>query len=137
MRRAAALLLLATAIAGAACADTLPDQDRRILTAAPAAKTTADILWKEYQDDRAGAERKYWGKAVEITGPVSRLLAATETSGPVLMFDQDQTLGVEAHLLDDQADEILKSIADKRRVTLRCFCEHFNRNVILKSCVKP
>jgi hypothetical protein len=52
------------------CADRLPDQDLRILRATPVAKLSSDILWQEYQADARAADKKYWGKAVEVSGKV-------------------------------------------------------------------
>lgn len=119
----------------AACADRLPDQDLRILSATPAAKLSTDVLWSDYQADRRAADRKYWGTAVEITGKVS----AVSQSPPRIMFLQSDkpAAGIEARLLDDRAAATLASSPAGERVTLRCFCEGLQTNVILKSCIKP
>jgi hypothetical protein len=45
--------------------------------------------------------------------------------------------GVEARLLDDRASATLAASPVGERVTLRCFCEGLETNVILKSCIKP
>jgi hypothetical protein len=126
--------MLGAALAIAACADTLPDQDRRITEAMPAAKLSVEFLWKDYQADRAAADRKYWGKAVDISGKVT----SVETTAPRrLMFEVQPPHGVEARLLDDQAAAILTSAVVGERVTLRCFCAGLSGSVILSSCIRP
>jgi hypothetical protein len=127
-------LLVAVAALAAACADRLPDQDLRILNAAPAAKLSADVLWNDYSTDRRAADRKYWGKAVELTGKVSSVLQ----DPPRLVFavSAEPSARIEARLLDEQADATLAASPAGERVTLRCFCEGLQERVILKSCIK-
>lgn len=118
----------------AGCVDRLPAQDRRILDAVPAAKLTVDDLSRDYQQDRKAADRRYWGKAIEISGVVSS--TRDEAMGAALIFaDANGTPIVEAGLLDDQAKAILASTADSRRVRLRCYCDGTNGRVVLKSCI--
>src|SRR5262245_18940655 len=135
MRRALlALSLIVAAVTSAACANTLPDQDRRITEATPSEKLSADYLWKSYQTDHKAADRKYWGKAIDVSGKVT----SAEASPPSrVMFELAAPNGVEARLLDDQAADILKSVVVGERTTLRCFCAGQSGNVVLKSCIKP
>jgi tRNA_anti-like len=118
-----------------ACAGRLPDQDLRILQAAPVAKLPADLLWKEYQADKRAADRKYWGNAIEVSGKISTI----DQTPPRVMFAQQSKpdLGVEANLLDERARGVLADAAVGQRITLRCFCEGLQRNLILKSCIRP
>ena len=46
-------------------------------------------------------------------------------------------LGVRANLLDEQAPAILAKTKEDPRVTLKCYCEGLDGNLILKSCVRP
>jgi len=117
-----------------ACADHLPDQDLRILQTTSVAKLSTDILWSEYQTDKKAADRKYRGKAIEVSGKVSSVVPESPAR---LMFLplKESTAGVEARLLDDQAKAGLATAAAEH-VTLRCFCEGLATNVVLKSCVK-
>jgi hypothetical protein len=118
-----------------ACVDRLPDQDLRIVSATPAAKLSTDVLWADYQADRNAADRKYWGKAIEITGKVTR---STEDPARIIFLSSPESqAGVEARLLDERAGETLAASPAGERVTLRCFCEGMQGNVILKSCIKP
>lgn len=131
----AIVMTLTFAAAGAGCVDRLPDQDLRILSAAPAAKLSTSVLWSDYQADRRAADKRYWGKALEVTGKVSSVLQ----DPPRIMFLQttEPGGGVEARLLDDRATATLAASPIGERVTLRCFCEGRQTNVILKSCIKP
>src|SRR5580704_6589144 len=99
---AAAAMIFATA-----CARTLPDQDRRIVSVAPDAKLSADMLWKDFQSGGADTSRRYHGRALVVSGVVTRVNAsATQTS---LFFAQSSDHGIVANLLDDQAAMIAKA----------------------------
>ena len=112
----------------AACADTLPEQDRRITVTPPAFKLSTTGLWQEFQKDAAGARKKYWGKALEITGAVT---AAETTPKPHVAFDH-----VEASLLEDTAPDAIKASVVGQHVTLRCFCAGLaDATVKLTSCI--
>jgi hypothetical protein len=136
-RRTARFLALAALSISFGCADRLPDQDLRILQAVPVAKLSTDILWKEYQTDKRVADRKYWGKAVEVTGKATEVLQ--EAPMPRIMFGQAPkagSAGVEARLLEEQAAQALATAAVGQRITVRCFCEGLAGNVVLKSCIR-
>lgn len=127
---AAAVVIFATA-----CVRTLPDQDRRIVSVAPDAKLSADMLWKDFQSDAVDAGRRYHGRALVVSGVVTRVnTSATQTS---LFFAQAADRGIVLNLLDDQAAVIAKAAMPGERMTLKCFCEGFDVNLILKSCVRP
>ena len=134
-RVAGIALLLALCWLATGCADRLPDQDLRILQATPSVKLTTDLLWSEYQADRRAADRKYWGNAVEVSGKIS----SVEQNPPRIMFVQQMKpeAGVQANLLDERARGVLADAAAGQRITLRCFCEGLQTNVVLKSCIRP
>ena len=137
MRRPITAVALFTLLASlaAACADRLPDQDLRILQASPVAKLTTDLLWSEYQADRRAANRKYWGNAIEVSGKISSL----EQTPPRVTFvhEAKSGAGVQANLLEERARGVLADAAAGQRITLRCFCEGLQTNVVLKSCIRP
>ena len=122
-------------VLGSACVSRLPDQDLRILNATPVVKLSSDLLWKDYVADKAAADKKYWGKAIEMSGRVSTVIPEAPAR---LMFlpERDAKNGVEARLLDDRAKDTLTGANAGERITLRCFCEGLQGNVILKSCIK-
>jgi hypothetical protein len=121
-------------IAAAGCVDRLPDQDRRITVTPAAFKLSAEFLWKEYKGNQTEADRKYWGKALAVTGVVTRL---GDDGAARIVFEQESPLGVEANLLEDQAKDILAEAKPGERLTLKCYCSGLSTNVILKSCVRP
>jgi hypothetical protein len=129
---AAATLILVTMWA---CSSTLPDQDRRIVSTTPDAKLSVDVLWKDFQSNAADAARRYHGRALVITGVVTSI--TTAPTGPAILFGQAGDHGVLARLLDDQSAAIVKTATPGQRLTLKCFCEGVDVNLILKSCVKP
>jgi hypothetical protein len=138
MRHRALLVLIAGGLAAsAACMDRLPDQDLRILSATPVARLSADILWQEYQTDSAAADRAYWGKPIVVTGTVTSRGTADVPTDTFVLFGQNETFGVRANLLDEQARAILAEAMPDRKLTLKCFCEGLSGHVVLKSCVKP
>jgi hypothetical protein len=118
------------------CVDRLPDQDLRILAATPAARLSADILWKDYTTDAAKANREYFGEAIVVTGNVTAFGTNAPTERFVL-FGQTNDYGVRANLLEEQAAAILERAQKEPKMTLKCFCEGLNGHVILKSCVLP
>lgn len=131
MRRLSVGVAFLAAFAG--CAETLPEQDRRIYAATPAAKLSADVLWKDYQADSAAADRQYWGKALEVSGNIAAISSAPPRA--FLTFAEGDQAGVRAELLDDESAAILEAVKVGDRVTLRCFCEGLDGTVRLKSCV--
>jgi hypothetical protein len=132
---ARALAAVAALILSASCARTLPDQDRRIVSIAPDAKLSVDMLWRDFQAGAPEANRRYHGRALVVSGVVTRVNASATAAS--VFFAQAADRGVTANLLDDQAAAISKAAAPGQRLTLKCFCEGFDGNVILKSCVRP
>jgi hypothetical protein len=131
-RRSIALGLLAAVTA--ACMDTLPDQDRRILDAHPSAKLSTTQLWKAYAADPKAADKQYWGKAIEVSGKIWSVHPEAPAS---VMFVEQDPHGVQADLLEDQSAAILKDATPGAHVILRCYAAGFKGDVILKSCVRP
>lgn len=115
------------------CADTLPDQDLRILAAVPVQKLSADILWEEYQSGADAADARYWGKAIEVTGVVTA--ADSDGIDAYVLFGQTEAFGVRANALDDQASELVAAAKVGERLTVKCFCAGLDGHVVLKSCV--
>lgn len=127
--------VVAIVLAGVSCARTLPDQDRRIVSIAPDAKLSADVLWKDFQTDAPGATRRYHGHAIIFSGVVTRVDRTGPT--PAIFFLQAGDRGILANLLDDTAEAVAKAASVGDRLTLKCFCEGLAGNLVLKSCVKP
>ena len=138
MRRLVMSVACAAAIVAAGCAAHLPDQDRRILDASPSAKTSPEALWKEFQTDARAANRAYHGRAIDVSGKIGAVLQ--DAAGSRIMFTVQPppgTAAVEARLLDDRAAATVAGLSAPQRLTLRCFVEGLETNLILKSCIKP
>jgi hypothetical protein len=129
---------IATLLAVVSCANHLPDQDLRILTAQPAAKLSASDLWKDFQGDAAAAKSRYFGKAVDISDAPTAI-EPNATAGSRMIFLQAGDRGVVARLLDERAAATVAEAKAGSRLTLRCFCEGLdeNKDVLLKSCIRP
>jgi hypothetical protein len=126
-----AVLVLCLLAAG--CAETLPDQDRRIYAATPASKLSADILWTDYAADAEAADRQYWGKVLEVSGNITAI--STEPPHAFLLFGYGEEPGIRAVLLDDESEAIVATVKAGDRITLRCYCEGLDEFVRLKSCI--
>lgn len=121
----------------AACVDRLPDQDLRILAAAPVERLSATLLWDDYQKDRAAADDRYRGQAIVVTGMVTGVGSGEPGQRFVVFNRTDGPAAVRAHLLDEQATAILAAAKTNPRATLKCFCEGLSEVVVLRSCVNP
>jgi len=132
------LLALAALLAVASCANHLPDQDLRILSAQPAAKLSASDLWKDFQADAAAAKSRYFGKAVDISDSPTAI-EPNAPSGARMIFLQAGERGVVGRLLDERATATMAEAKAGVRLTLRCFCEGVDekQDVLLKSCIRP
>jgi tRNA_anti-like len=126
-----------TTAALAACVDRLPDQDLRILSAAPVERLSATLLFDDYQKDRSAADARYRGRAVALTGTVIEIGSGEPGQRFVVFGQPDKKPVVRANLLDDQSAAILGAAKENPRLTLKCFCEGLTDLVVAKSCVQP
>jgi hypothetical protein len=117
-----------------ACAPSVSDHDNRIFAAPAAMKLSARDLSAAYTADRAGADDRYRGRVIEISGVVENLQPGA-TALTLAAGDEGQI--VEASLHADAAAAVLRVLTGGQRATLKCFCEGFDRRVRLKSCVAP
>lgn len=137
-RRAASVGAIACLAAlAAACVDRLPEQDLRILEAVPTERLSAALLWEDYQKDAAAADRRYRGKAIVITGSPADVGTGEPGQRFIRFVAADRKGAVRANLLDEQAESILGAAKGAARVTLKCFCEGLEGDIVLKSCVAP
>jgi hypothetical protein len=130
------VVVLPLVVAATACARTLPDQDRRITVTPAVAKLPAEDLWKEYRDGKDAADRKYWGKAIEVSGKVTGV-ASDATAPRAVKFAISGDAGIQAFLLDDEAAGTIKAAEVGRHFRLKCFCAGLATDVILRSCIQP
>jgi hypothetical protein len=110
------------------------DLDYRIFATPASIKLSAADLSTAYASDTGAADGRYRGRVMEVSGVIdtvhpggASLMLVGGEKGPI----------VEASLHEDVAAEMLKTVADGQRVTLKCFCEGLSQLVRLKSCVAP
>jgi hypothetical protein len=135
-RAVLAAVVVPLLVFGASCSKVVSFHDDRILTAVPVAKMSATDLAIEYGNDHIGANRKYLGNAVEITDVVESVVTE-DPAHPFIAFKIPGPIQLRAFLHDDRAAAIIATVADRQRLTLRCFSEGMTTVVILKSCVVP
>jgi len=141
MKRRVAVLAAAITLAVAglsACGPAVSDHDNRIFALAASVKLSAADLSSTYGADSAMADGRYRGRVLEISGEVTRVQpAAPPATAVVTLKGGDASPLVEASLHEDAGAEMLKTIAEGQRITLKCFCEGLDQRVRLKSCVPP
>jgi len=118
---------------GVACGPAVSDHDNRIFATPASIKLSAADLSSAYGTDAGAADGRYRGRVLEVSGVIDKL------PGGVAMMLRGAEKGpaVEASLHEDVAAEMLKTLADGKRVTIKCFCEGLSQHVRLKSCVAP
>lgn len=115
-----------------ACGPAVSDHDNRIFAATASVKLSAADLSMAYASDAGAADGRYRGRVMEVSGVVSNVQPAPAA---VLLAGGDKGPLVEASLHEDVAAELLKTVADGQRITIKCFCEGLDQRVRLKSCV--
>lgn len=131
-RQACLALLLAGVLL--ACGPAVSDHDNRIFVTAASVKLSAGDLSSAYQVDAAGADSRYRGRVLEVSGVVRGLTTGTSV---FMLAGSEGGPSVEVSLHEDVSAEVLKTVADGQRITMKCFCEGLDRHVRLKSCVMP
>ncbi len=127
--------LCAAVLAGAAaCTPAVSDHDNRIFSLPASVKLSAVDLSSAYATDAGAADGRYRGRVVEISGVVRGLRPDTSA---LTMAGAETGPSVEASVHEDLAAQVLKTVADGQRITLKCFCEGLDQHVRLKSCVTP
>lgn len=132
MRGDLRLAIMIAAASGVACGPAVSDHDNRIFATPASIKLSAADLSTAYGSDAGAADGRYRGRVLEVSGVVgkvesgsARFTLTVPEKGPV----------VEASLHEDVAAEMLKTLAEAQRVTIKCFCEGLDQHVRLKSCV--
>ena len=117
-----------------ACGPAVSDHDNRIFGMAASVKLSAADLSQAYGSDAGDANGRYRGRVLEISGVVR---GVRPEASQVVMGGSETGPMVEASLHEDVSAQILATVADGQRLTLKCFCEGLNDLVRLKSCVPP
>ena|SRR5687767_6715681 len=124
------LILVTSAMA---CGPAVSDHDNRIFATPASIKLSAADLSAAYASDAGTADGRYRGRVLEISGVIDKV----NPSGAVMLAGGEKGPPVEASLHEDVAAEMIKTMAERQRVTIKCFCEGLDQQVRLKSCVAP
>jgi len=128
------VVIMIAAASAVACGPAVSDHDNRIFAMQASVKLSAVDLSAAYLSDAGAADGRYRGHVLEVSGVIDKV----PSGGVALMLrGADKGPAVEASLHEDVAAEMLKTMADGQRVTLKCFCEGLNQHVRLKSCAAP
>lgn len=132
----AAMMLMAAGLA--ACGPAVSDHDNRIFALPASVKLSAVDLSIAYASDAGAADGRYRGRVMEVSGVVSKVQPAVAPATAVIVLKGSEAGPlVEASLHEEAAAEMLRTIAEAQRITIKCFCEGLNLHVRLKSCVTP
>ena len=128
------IVVMIAAASALACGPAVSDHDNRIFATPASIKLSAADLSTAYGADAGAADGRYRGHVLEVSGVIDKV----PSSGVSLTLrGADKGPLVEASLHEDVAAEMLKTMADGQRVTIKCFCEGLNQHVRLKSCAPP
>jgi len=94
-----------------------------------AVELTAMRLAADYEKDEAGANKKYLGNAVQVSGTVSEV-SFNQQNKPVIFLMGADMSGVQCTLQDD-AHGIKKGDS----ITIKGFCTGYLTDVIMDRCV--
>ena len=128
------VFIMVAAASGVACGPAVSDHDNRIFAMPASLKLSAADLSTAYGTDAGAADGRYRGRVLEISGVIDKLVPG---EGAVMLTGGEKGPLVEASLHEDVAAEMIKTLADGKRVTIKCFCEGLSQQVRLKSCVAP
>lgn len=117
-----------------ACTPAVSDHDNRIFAMAASVKLSSGELSSAYKASASDADGRYQGRVVEISGVVRGI---QPEAGVVTLAGAEAGPAIEASIHDDVSAQVLKTMADGQRITLKCFCEGLTQQVRLKSCVTP
>ena len=94
-----------------------------------AVATTAPQLAAAYEQDETGANKKYLGNAVQVSGTVSEV-SVNQQNKPVIVLLGSDMSGVQCTL---QAD--VHGIKKGDSVTIKGFCTGYLTDVIMDRCI--
>ena len=128
VRIAAGCCLLAS-IAGAVIAYSMYHQPARSVADEKALALNARELAAAYELDEAGANKKYLGNAVQVSGTVSEV-SVNQQNKPVIVLSGTGMSGVQCSLLKEIA-----GIKKGDAVTIKGFCSGYLTDVVLDRCI--
>ena len=94
-----------------------------------AVELTAMRLASDYEKDEAGANKKYLGNAVQVSGTVSEVTLNQQNKPVIFLLGADMS-GVQCTLQDNARD-----IKKGDSITIKGFCTGYLTDVIMDRCV--
>jgi tRNA_anti-like len=89
----------------------------------------AKELAAEYERDEAGANKKYLGNALQVSGTVSEV-SVNQQNRPVIVLSGTDMSGVQCSLLKEAA-----GIKKGDAVTIKGFCSGYLTDVVIDRCI--
>jgi hypothetical protein len=128
LRMAAGFCLLVI-VAGAVIAYRMYHQPARSVADEMALALNAKELAEEYERDEAGANKKYLGNALQVSGTVSEV-SVNQQNKPVIVLSGTEMSGIQCSLLKEAA-----GIKKGDAVTIKGFCSGYLTDVVIDRCI--
>ena len=125
----AAWLSLLIIVTGAVIAYRMYHQPARSVAEEKALALNAKELAAEYERDEAGANKKYLGNALQVSGTVSEV-SVNQQNKPVIVLSGTGMSGVQCSLLKEVA-----GIKKGDAVTIKGFCSGYLTDVVIDRCI--
>lgn len=90
-------------------------------------------LFAEFSGDESGANTKYLGKIIEVTGTI-QVLNSDKGGLSVILFTNDEIFGINCGLSAGQ-DKAYKKYKSGDKIILRGECAGYDMDVVLTRCV--
>lgn len=127
-------VVLLGGIASGIVAYTMWNKDHADASQMEGIPVTAEALYKAFESDEAGANAKYVGKVVEVSGTVSEVKSDSLTQ-VILSFPDAMFGGVLIGIDPRHVDEV-KSLKNGDQATFKGFCSGFLTDVVIKDGVR-
>lgn len=127
--RTIGVLCLVLIAAGGIIGYRLYNKPARSVESETAVAVTAAGIAVEYEKDEAGANKKYLGKAIQVSGTVSETSVNQQQKTVVMLTGSDMS-GVQCTLL-----EASSAIKKGDAIVLKGFCAGFLTDVIMDRCI--
>ena len=125
----AGLLCLLLLCGGAIIGYRMYNKPHRSAATENAVELTAMRLASEYEKDEAGANKKYLGNAVQVSGTVSEISVNQQNKPVIILMGADMS-GVQCTLQDNAA--VVKNVYS---ITIKGFCTGYLSDVIMDRCI--
>lgn len=98
-----------------------------------AIKITATELYQAYNDNEVGADEKYKGKLIEVTGVISDI-GKDLLDTPYVSIKTDDIIGTVQCMFSKDDASLLANLKKDEQITIRGKCKGYLMNVLLENC---